>query len=424
MVLASYCSPIQSASQIQSRLTGLLGRGTVRAMQELHLKEKASKRIRTGHLWVFKDEIEKVVGGKGMPAGSEALFIGNDGSYLGCGYYNAASPIAGRLLSRNREPDQKELLERRILAALELRARFYGTDDEGCRLVHAEGDFLPGLIIDSYGDYLVIQLLTAGMENRRQSVIDIVQKYLEPKGIVLRNDAPIRQLEELEQQVEVIGPPPPTPLRLRLEGLQFSVSLQGGERTGHFFDQSTNRRLFRTLVPGYKVLDTYCYSGAWGLQAAAGGAKSVTFVDSSNDALELVKANAELNGLQELCAYEQSDVLEFFKTLIKAEKRYDCVVLDPPAFAKEEKSRSSALKSYLHLNREAIRCLHKGGLLVTSSCSYHVSADEFISVVAKAAAQQGRFARILFHGYQSPDHPIPAGLREAAYLKCLFIQVD
>ena len=413
-----------SVRQFDDGLTELLRRGTVRAMQELHLTEKASKRIRAGHLWIFIDEIVRVLGDSSLPPGSAALFIGNDGSYLGCGHYNGNCPIAGRMLSRQREPDEKELLERRILEAMELRSRFYGDEDEGCRLVHAEGDFLPGLIIDSYGNYLVIQLLTAGMELRRQTIIDIVQKYLEPKGIVLRNDSPFRETEGLERFVEVIGEQPPDPLVLKLEGLQFSVALEGGQRTGHYFDQSGNRRLFRNLVSGYNVLDTFCYSGAWGLQAAAGGAKSVTFVDSAKNALELTKRNAELNGFLEVSSFEESDVLDYLKEQVRNNKKYDSVLLDPPAFAKDKKSRKSALKKYLHLNRESIRCLHKGGLLVTSSCSYHISRDEFTAVVSKAAAQQGRFARILFQGQQGPDHPVPAGLSEAAYLKCLFIQVD
>ncbi len=393
-------------------------------MQELHLKKRAGKRVRAGHLWIFSNEIERVVNGENEEPGASALVIDYDGSYLGCGYYNRHSLIAGRLLSRQREPDEKELLERRLLAAFELRSRFYGEEDEGCRLVYSEGDFLPGLVIDSYGDYLVMQLLTAGMDRRRDTILEIVQKYLDPKGIVLRNDSHFRQLEGLERTVEVVGETPPSPLILTLEGLKFAVDMEGGQKTGHFYDQSSNRRYFRSLVAGYTVLDTFCYTGGWGLQAAKGGAKSVTFVDSSQGALDLVTRNAQLNGMEELVNCEKSDVVAYLKKQNKKNKRFDCVLLDPPAFAKTKKSRKEALKGYLRLNREGIRCLHKGGLLVTSSCSYHISYDEFIAVVAKAAAQQGRFARILFQGHQGPDHPVPAGLPEAAYLKCLFVQVD
>jgi len=401
-------------------------RVTVRAMQVLHLKRGADRRIRAGHLWIFSNEIARVEGETDGPAGSAAQVLDHKGTYLGCGYYNRRSLIAARLLSRQHEPDETELLRRRILAALSLRERFYGApDDEGCRLIYGEGDFLPGLVVDSFGDWLVVQLTTAGMDLRRETILAILGEYLTPAGVVLRNDSHFRELEGLDQSVDIVGTAPPSPLELTLEGLRMAVDLEKGQKTGHFYDQSWNRRRFRGMTAGYRVLDTFCYTGAWGLQAAAGRAPEVPFVDSSAGALDLVRRNAALNGLgDDRVQFEKSDVVDFLKAAHGDGRRYDAVVLDPPAFAKTKKAREEALKGYLRLNREGIRCLHPGGLLVTSSCSYHVAPDEFMAVVARAAAQQGRFARVIHVGGQGPDHPVPAGLPEAAYLKCLFVQVD
>jgi len=394
-------------------------------MHAIKLKKGADKRIRAGHLWIFSNEIAKIDGPEHAEPGMAATIMDHHGTVLGIGYYNKNSLIAARLLSRHsHEPDLGELVKRRILAAIEYRTRHVPSGDQGYRLVYSEGDAIPGLIVDAYGDWLVAQFLTAGIDRLRNVIIDCLQEVMQPKGIILRNDSHFRAIEGLEQGVELVGEAPPVPLELTIEDLTFSVDLKRGQKTGHFFDQSENRRKFRTMVEGYKVLDCFCYSGGWGLQAAKGGAKSVIAVDSSQLALDMVTCNAKLNGCSDLIEVKKSSVQPFLKEERKAGRLYDAIVLDPPAYAKSKKDRKEAMLAYLRLNGTAMACLAPGGMLVTSSCSYHVALDEFIAIMGKAAAGIGRFARVVHVGRQGPDHPVPCGLPEASYLKCLFLQID
>lgn len=394
------------------------------AMVKLHLRRGGDRRIRSGHLWVFSNEIERVEAEGDPPPGAPATVLDNRGRVLGSGYYNRHTLIAARLLSRQDETDERELVRSRLLAALALRERLYGPGRAGCRLVYSEGDFLPGLIVDRFGSWLVVQILTAGMERLRPFVLEALREFAEPAGMVLRNDSPSRELEGLPRVVELPDGPPPDPLEMEAEGLRFAVDLQGGQKTGHFFDQSANRLLLRTMVSGYTVFDGFSYSGGWALQAARGGAASVTAVDSSEPALALARRNAVLNGVEGTIEFRRGDVVETLREDRARDRRYDCVIIDPPAFAKSRRDREGAATGYLTLNREAMRCLHAGGLLVTSSCSYHMPEADFIAVVARAAAALGRFARVLHIGRQAPDHPVPPGLPESAYLKCLFVQID
>ncbi|MGD2020407.1 MAG: class I SAM-dependent rRNA methyltransferase [Thiohalocapsa sp.] len=388
----------------------------------LRLKKDQERRLLAGHAWVYSNEVDTTATPlTALTPGQAVEIIAHRGRWLGHGYANPHSLICARLVSRRRaEPLGAALLVQRIRAALDLRERVY--TQPFYRLLHGEGDGLPGLVVDRYGDLLAVQMTTAGMALLQPMVLAALEQVLRPQRIVLRNDTPIRELEGLSQGIDWVLGDDPGELELTEGGVRFAVAPGGGQKTGWFFDQADNRRDQQRFGSAPRVLDVCCYLGAWGLQAAAAGAQQVTFVDSADAALHQVAANAERNGLAERIQTRHGDAFEVLRALRDNGLRFDRVILDPPAFIKRRKDEREGTRAYERLNRLGLALLEPGGLLITSSCSFHLSRDAFLRTVQSAARRTERELQLLLTGAQGPDHPVHPAIPETAYLKTLFLR--
>lgn len=384
------------------------------------LNKGEDRRIKGGHPWVFSNEIREVRGEKVPGAAAEIFDAG--GGFIGTGYYNPHSLIAARIISREREDiDTPEFFRERIARALALRRRLY-PELATFRLVHGEGDFLPGLVVDKYGDWLSVQILTAGMEARREALVAALGELLAPKGIIARNDVAVRGLEGLEEKIEVLFGEIPESVDVEEHGLRFRVDLAGGQKTGHFLDQKENHLVLKGISEGKRVLDCFSYSGSWGVHAAAFGAAEATCVDISERAAALARENAAMNGLEGVVRVEVCDAFDRLRSLKFEGRRFDVVILDPPAFVKSKKALKEAEKGYLTINRRGMELLDEGGYLITCSCSYHMGREPFRDLLAQAARQAGRQMRVMEVRSQAPDHPVLLAVPETEYLKCFVLQ--
>ncbi len=390
-------------------------------MRTIRLRPGAHRRVASGHLWVFSNEIEGF--DRSIPPGEDVRVVDHRGRLLGSGTFSPHSLIAVRLHSPGREcPLDASVIRARVGAAWERRKTWLGPEAEACRAVFGEADGLPGLVVDRYGPYLSVQILTAGMERRSDAVLRALEAVFQPRGMVLRNDAPARRLEGLPAEVRVEGCVPER-VWFALGGLRLAADLVGGQKTGFFFDQRDNYRMIQPLCPGSRVLDAFCYSGTWGLFALRWGAAEVTWLDASAQALELVRLNARANGIASVHTVH-ADAVDFLKGAARRRERFDLVVVDPPAFAKSRRHVPEALRGYLNLNKWAMRCIRPGGHLLTCSCSHHVRPAAFIQALARAARAAGRTVRVVTRGGQGPDHPWIPAMPETAYLKAVLLQVD
>ena len=314
-----------------------------------------------------------------------------------------------------------DLLVHRLNQALALRQRLF--DKPFYRLVHGEGDPLPGLVIDRFGDVLVVQLNTAGMQAVADELLDALDKVLSPAAVVFRNDTSGRRQEGLEGGVEVVKGTLPDPVLLEENGVQFVAPVLDGQKTGWFYDHRVNRAWLNGLVAGKRVLDLFSYVGGWGVQAAANGAREVLCVDASGAALERVAENAALNGVHEQVAVSEGDAFEVLAALKAEGEEFDMVILDPPAFIRKRKDIPNGERAYGKLNREAMRLLGRDGLLLSASCSMHLAPERLVDVVRGAVRHQDRQGQILFQGHQGPDHPVHPAIPETSYLKALGVRV-
>ena len=389
-------------------------------MVRITLKKGEERRIRDGHPWVFSNEIREIEGERLLGVAAEVYDAG--GGLLGTGYYNPRSLIAARLLSRRRvDIDTTELFIERIRQALSYRQAVCPGEDN-FRVVYGEADFLPGLVVDRYGDYLSVQILSAGMEVRREAIISALTELFHPRGIVARNDVAVRGLEGLEEKVEILSGSIPETVEVHEHGIRLTVDLMGGQKTGHFLDQKSNHLLLQGRCDGKDILDLFCYSGSWALHAAAFGAASVLGIDISERAVSLARRQAELNGMAGRVRFEAVDAFARLRSLKEEGRRFGTIVLDPPAFVKSKKMLNEALKGYLTVNKRALELLEVGGYLITCSCSYHLGREQFRELLASAARQAGRTVRLVATGFPSPDHPVLLAAPETDYLKCLVLQ--
>ncbi len=389
-------------------------------MLQIALKRGEDKRIRGGHPWIFSNEIKEIMGER--TAGAAAEVYDSEGRFVGTGFYNPNSLISVRLLSRQRNDiDGAPFFRQRIEKAFHYRRTIY-PKLESFRAVYSEGDFLPGLIVDKYGEYLAVQFLTQGMQRRRELIMPALMEIFSPRGIVARNDVGVRRLEGMEEQVEILYGDIPETVEVEEHGLRFRVDILGGQKTGHFFDQKNNHLLLKGISQEKAVLDCFCYTGSWGVHAASFGARSVTFVDVSERALNLARENALLNGLEAQIRFEAEDAFDRLKSFKSDGETFDLVVLDPPAFVKSRKTLKEAEKGYLTINRRAMEILNEEGYLITCSCSYHMGREMFRDLLTKAARQAGREMRLLGTYAQAADHPVLLAVPETEYLKCFVLQ--
>jgi 23S rRNA (cytosine1962-C5)-methyltransferase len=389
-------------------------------MITVHLRKKISLRIAEGHPWVFANEADRV---DGHPSGGEiAEVYAHDKKFIGRGYINPKSQILVRLLTRDKnELINEEFFFKKINEAWEYRKKIGYT--ENCRLVFGEADFLPALIIDKFNDYFVIQTLALGIEVWKETIVNILEKIFKPKGIYERNDVPVRELEGLKQQKGFISKPFDTNIVINENGLKLYVDLENGQKTGYFLDQQDNRKAIRHIVKGADVLGAFCYTGSFEIHAAHYGAKSVLGLDVSETAITNARKNADLNALQNICRFEVVNAFDVLKQLSKEEKKYDVVMLDPPAFAKSRETIDNAIKGYKEINLRGIKLVKRGGFLVTSSCTNLVKPEMFLNTVEMAAKDARRKLRQVVFQSQSSDHPIIKGLENTNYLKFQIVQV-
>lgn len=392
------------------------------SIPRLNLRPKRERRVASGHPWVFSNELEP--GFVELPPGSVVDVFDAKGRFVGRGLLSPQSLIAVRLYSRVRHDDLDSPLfyAMRLREALTYRERVL-PGRQSCRLVHAEGDFLPGLIIDRMGDHLAVQINTVGMENRLPILEEAVRQVFQPASAVFRNDNKARDLEGLEQGRGVWFGEPPDHVDIDEYGVTYRVSLLGGQKTGHFFDQADNRRYMGHLAEGAQVLDVYANTGGFGLQALKHGAAHATLLEKSEATAEAAGLNAELNGVEDRCTVVACEATKTLEHLVARGERYDIVAIDPPAFAKTKKTAGNALRGYSRVNALAATLVSPGGLLVTSSCSHHVQEDRFLEAVMKGADEASRTLRLVRRGEQAADHPVLPRVPETRYLKHLVFQV-
>ncbi len=388
-------------------------------MIQLNLKRNEERRLRTGHLWVFSNEINSVEGE--YSPGGLAQVKSSSGQFLGTGYYNRSSLIACRILTRQKEYVDRNFLARRIDLAISQRKAWY-PGETAYRLIYSEGDMLPGFVVDRMGDHLVIQTSTAGADALLEEVLSILVDRMKPAAVVLRNDSAIRNLEGLPPRIDVLHGKVDGPITIRCEGINHRVDLLAGQKTGFFFDQRENRLAAAPLCQGGDVLDCFSYTGSWALTALKAGATRVKAVDSSGPALELARESSELNGMSDRFETVQSDVSDYLDEAKARGDRHAVVLVDPPAFAPARKDLRRAVVAYEKINRKAMDILVPGGYLVSSSCSFHVPAEEFSRVLVRAAAPLGRTLRLVEWRGQSRDHPANLAMPETRYLKTAVVQ--
>jgi len=367
---------------------------------------------------VFSNELQEV---PDYPAGEIVEVKNYSGRSYGLGFYNPHSLIAVRMLETDTVFDGKKL-EGRIRMALEYRMKI-GRDTGSMRLVYGESDFLPGLIIDKFGDYFSLQILSAGMENFIHEIVNSIKKiFPDVKAIVEKNDSHWRKIENLELRESVLFGDLPDEIEFKENNIKYKISLLSGQKTGYYLDQSDNRKFTGSISKGLSVLDCYCNQGGFALNAALGGAVEVLGIDASEDAILKAKANAELNKLTNI-KFEKADVPEFLEKQISENIKWDMIILDPPAFTKSKKNVSTAKAGYAKINRLAMKSLNEGGFLVSSSCSGHITEDTFYDIIANEAGKLNQHLRLVFRGGQASDHPILSAMPETKYLKFFVFQV-
>ncbi len=391
---------------------------------ELFLKKHEEKRLKQGHLWVFSNEIDNQRSPLSQfNAGDIVTLKDAQGNALGTAYVNPNMLICARLLSR--KPNLKiagHFFKNRLMTALSLRQRLF--DKPFYRLIFAESDGLPGLIIDRFGDVLSLQINTAGMERFKDILLASLIDLLAPTAIILKNDTNSRQLEGLSTVSEVIYGTVPDPVIIEENNARFYVDILKGQKTGWFYDHRVSRARLATLSKQQTVLDLFSYSGAWGIPAAMAGASEVTCVDSSEQALKNARHSAELNHVTERMQFAQHDVFDFLKQARKQKQRYDIIVLDPPALIKRKKDFKAGFEAYRRLNHLALQVLNQQGILISASCSYHLSRTNLHEILRSSARHIDRHLLFFDTQGQGPDHPIHPALAESDYLKTFFCAVS
>ncbi len=386
-------------------------------MSEVRVNRKAAARVASGHPWIFTSD---VVESNGAQPGSAVRVLDPRGQTLGTAHYSSTSQITLRMLSARAETIDREFYLKRLRAAAEHRKLTVHYSD-AYRLVHGEADLLPALVVDRYGDYLVMQTLDQGMDAAKHDIAWCLQGLFEPRGILLRNDVAVRSKEDLPLETAVLFGDVPETVTLRMNHLSLRADLLHGQKTGIFLDQRENYLAAARYVRGGKALDCFTSTGGFALHLA-GKAEYVDAVDSSEHALTMARHNAEANEIATI-NFQEADVFDVLASYAAAHRQYSLVVLDPPAFTKSRKNLEAATSAYKEINLRALRLLPPGGVLVTCSCSQHMSESMLLEVVAQAALDSGRTLRVLERRTQSQDHPILLTVPETLYLKCLILEV-
>lgn len=385
-------------------------------MNEVKVNRKAADRVASGHPWIFASDVTDL---DGAQPGAPAKVTDQRGRVLGTAHFSAASQIALRMLSNRVEPIDRDFYLRRLRAAQDHRRKVVH-DSEAYRVVHAEADLLPALIVDKYGDYLVIQTLNQGMDAAKAEIVSCLEEIFHPKGIVARNDAAVRTKEQLPLESGILSGEVPESVHIRMNGLTLEADLLKGQKTGIYLDQRENYLAAARYARAGRALDCFTSTGGFALHLAQ--AEHVEAVDSSEHALDTAHKNAEANSISNI-EFKQADVFDLLSSYASARRQFSMVVLDPPAFTKSRKNIDQAVTGYKDINLRALRLLQPGGILVTCSCSHHVSESTLLELVAQASLDAVRTLRVLERRTQSQDHPILLTVPETLYLKCLILEV-
>lgn len=388
-------------------------------MTKVYLNKRITPRIANGHPWIYNNEVDRIAGTVAPGDIVEVYYF--DGQLAGRGYINPGSQIIIRLLTRKRENIDAGFFLQKIKEAWAYRQQLGYT--ENCRLVFGEADGLPALIIDKFNDYFVIQTLSLGIEQWKSAIVDAINTIFTPKGIYERNDVPVRELEGLEQKKDFLSSPFSTEITIQENGLQFYVDIENGQKTGYFLDQQDNRRAIEHIVKGADVLGAFTYTGTFEIHAAHYGAKSVLGIDISENAVAQANKNAALNQLDHIVKFEAMNAFDVLKNWGKEGRKYDVVMLDPPAFTKSRSSIEKAVTGYKEINLRGMKMINNGGFLVTSSCTNLVSPELFLDTIYMAAKDAKKRIRQVTYQTQSSDHPIIWGMENTHYLKFLIVEV-
>jgi len=385
-------------------------------MPSVTIRAAGIERIISGRVWIYRADVAEA---SGVEPGAIVRVVDRRRRYWGQALYSSQSQIALRLLTREARPFDQDFLAERIAAATAFRKQVVG-GAQAYRLVAAEGDLLPSLIIDRYAECFVLQTLSQGMERLKPAIVEILQKQFSPLSIIERNDVTVRALEGLPEQKGILAGEEVSEVVVEQDGVKFCYDLLGGQKTGGFLDQRENRAAARQYARG-RLLDCFCYTGAFAVTLAR-QCEAVVGVEISTDALKLARRNQELNGLTNI-EWKEANCFDFLKAADQEGRRFDTVVLDPPAFARQKASREPALRGYKELNLRALKILNSGGYLVTCSCSFHVSEADLLETVASAALDAHRTVAVVERRTQARDHPILLTVPETHYLKCLILRV-
>lgn len=388
----------------------------------LCLKKGEERRLVHGHLWIYSNEIDThKTPLKQFSAGEQVVVISSQGKPMGVAYVNPHSLITARLVNRQSLiPLDRSLFVHRIKIALSLRERLFS--QPFYRLIFGESDLLPGIVVDRFADLLVVQITTAGMEIQQQALIEALEKVLKPTAIVLKNEVKIRELEGLELYTRVAVGELDEVTLVEENNTRFQVDILAGQKTGWYYDHRMNRARVQQYAANKRVLDLFSYIGAWGLQAATAGASEVFCVDASAAALDQLDRSAQLNGFKNITSI-QGNVFEVLKHLRSEKEKFDIVIVDPPAFIKRKKDLKEGLNAYRRVNQMAMQLCNRDGLLISASCSHHLTAESLLQQVQNSARHLDRFVQVLEQGHQGPDHPVHPAIPETAYIKSFMTRV-
>ncbi|PID43832.1 MAG: RlmI/RlmK family 23S rRNA methyltransferase [Proteobacteria bacterium] len=386
------------------------------------LKGQADRRIKAGHVWVYSNEVDnKKTPLRQFSPGQEVAVHAANGKPLGRGFVNPNALICVRLFSsRASDPFSVNLLKKRFSDALSLREMHF--DKPFYRFVFGDSDGLPGLVADRFDDILVVQISNAGMERFRAEICEALVAILHPKTILLKNDGKMREVEKLESYVECLLGEMPETIMVEENGVRFEIDPVAGQKTGWFYDHRMNRLKLKHYVAGKRVLDLFSYAGGWGVQAACFGADQVVAVDASQKALAAFENSASLNGMRDKCQARSGDVFEVLKALSAEGEKFDVVICDPPALIPRRKDMKNGEQAYARLNQMALRVLSNRGILVSASCSMHLSAEKHMDIIRSSGRHVDRFLQVIDRGGQAPDHPVLPGVPETEYLKAIFVR--
>jgi 23S rRNA (cytosine1962-C5)-methyltransferase len=387
-------------------------------MENVTLLPGKEKKFIYSRAWIFKVDISRAPDAK--PGDIVTVFDSRD-RYVGSGFFNPDSKIAVRLITNRKDLLDEGFFRGRIQESVGRRKHILEGSD-CCRLINAEGDLIPGLIVDKYQDYLSVQILSAGIESRRKQFIGMLADIIKPKGIIDRSDPVYRAREGLPESQGVCFGEVPEMITVNENGIKYQVDLHGGQKTGFFLDQKENRLAVRKYAKGKSVLDVFCNTGGFMLNALHAGAVSAVGIDSSEKSIEIAKENVKDNGFSGKASFEIGNAFNLLRKYSNEKKRYGLIVLDPPAFAKGRENLEGAFAGYKEINLRALKMLEPGGVLLSCSCSHHMTKIDFWNIMQDAAADARKRLRLLEYRTQAPDHPILSGMPETEYLKCVITE--